>query len=52
MLKNPKQKASQLQPRSCDHPDGIIVPEKKAHRRMTQNREPRNGHTTLWSNYL
>ena len=34
---------------SCDHQDNVVLPQKQTHRSMEQNREPRNGPSTLWS---
>ena len=34
---------------SCDHQDSMVLPQKQTHRSMEQNREPRNGPSTLWS---
>ena len=30
----------------------MVLAQKQTHRPMTQNREPRNGHSTLWSTTL
>ena len=34
---------------SYDHQDSVVVAQKQTHRSMEQNREPRNGPSTLWS---
>ena len=34
---------------SCDHQDSVVQAQKQTHRSMEQNREPRNGPSTLWS---
>ena len=34
---------------SCDHEDNVVLSQKQAHRSMEQNREYRNGPSTLWS---
>ena len=34
---------------SCDHQDSMVLAQKQTHRSMEQNREPRNGPSTLWS---
>ena len=37
---------------SWDHQDSMVVAQKQAHTSMEQNREPRNGPSTLWSTDL
>ena len=37
---------------SCYHQDSMELAEKQTHRSMEQNREPRNGPSTLWSTKL
>ena len=34
---------------SCDPQDSVVLAQKQTHRSMEQNREPRNGPSTLWS---
>ena len=34
---------------SYNHQDSVILAQKQTHRSMEQNREPRNGPSTLWS---
>ena len=34
---------------SCDHQDSVALAQKQTHRSMEQNRESRNGPSTLWS---
>ena len=34
---------------SCSHKDSVVLAQKQTHRSMKQNREPRNGPSTLWS---
>ena len=34
---------------SCDHQDSVVLAQKQTHRSMEQNRESRNGPSTLWS---
>ena len=34
---------------SCDHQDSVVLAQKQTHRSMEQNREYRNGPSTLWS---
>ena len=34
---------------SCGHQDSVVLAQKQTHRSMEQNREPRNGPSTLWS---
>ena len=34
---------------NCDHQDSVVLAQKQMHRSMEQNREPRNGLSTLWS---
>ena len=34
---------------SCDHQDSVVLAQKQTHRSTKQNREPRNGPSTLWS---
>ena len=34
---------------SCDHQDSVVLAQKQTHRSMEQNREPRNGPSTLSS---
>ena len=34
---------------SCDHRDSVVVAQKQTHRSVEQNREPRNGPSTLSS---
>ena len=33
---------------SCDHQDSVVLAQKQTHRSMEQNREPRNGPSTVW----
>ena len=33
----------------CGHQDSVVLAQKQTHRSMEQNREPRNGPSTLWS---
>ena len=35
-----------------DHQDSVILAQKQTHRSMEQNRESRNGLSTLWSTHL
>ena len=35
-------------PQSCDHQDSVVLAQKQTHRSMEQNREPRNGSSTLY----
>ena len=37
---------------SCDHQDSMILAQKQTHGSMEQNRDSRNGPTTLWSTSL
>ena len=37
---------------SCDHQDSMVLAQKQTHRPMEQNRELRNGLSTLWSTNL
>ena len=39
----------QVVPQSCGHQDSVVLAQKQTHRSMEQNREPRNGPSTLWS---
>ena len=34
---------------SCDHQDSVVLAEKHTRRSIEQNKEPRNGPSTLWS---
>ena len=34
---------------SCDHQDTVVLAQKQTHTSMEQNRESRNGPSTLWS---
>ena len=34
---------------SCDHQETVVLAQEQTHRSMEQNREPRNGPSTLWS---
>ena len=34
---------------SCGYQDSVVLAQKQTHRSMEQNREPRNGPSTLWS---
>ena len=34
---------------SCSHQDSMVLTQKQTHRSTEQNREPRNGPSTLWS---
>ena len=36
---------------SCHHQDSMVPAQKQTHRSMEQNRDPRNGLSTLWSTY-
>ena len=33
----------------CDHQDSVVLAQKQTHRSVEQNRQPRNGPSTLWS---
>ena len=35
-----------------DYQDSVVLAQKQPHRSMKQNREPRNGPSTLWSIHL
>ena len=37
---------------SCAHQDSMVSAQKQTHRSMEQNRDPRNGPSTLWSTNL
>ena len=37
---------------SCSYQDSMVLAQKQTHRSMEQNREPRNGPSTLWSTDL
>ena len=37
---------------SCNHQDSMVLAQKQTHRSMEQNREPRNGPSTLWATNL
>ena len=37
---------------SCHHQDSMVLAQKQTHRSIEQNREPRNGRSTLWSTNL
>ena len=37
---------------SCNNQDSMVAAQKQTHRSMEQNREPRNGPSTLWSTNL
>ena len=39
----------QLVLQTCGHQDSVVLAQKQTHRSMEQNREPRNGPSTLWS---
>ena len=34
---------------SCNHQDSMVLTQTQTHRPMKQNRNPRNGPTTIWS---
>ena len=34
---------------SCDHQDSVVLAQEQTHRSMEQNKESRNGPSTLWS---
>jgi len=37
---------------SCNHQDSMVLAQKQTHSSVEQNREPRNGPSTLWSTNL